>query len=1085
MFDCVIENDLLQEAICKIRRGHAARLTGVWGSSSALIAAGVGRVTKNPVLFVTPHLDDADATADDIELFIGDAGEVVHQFPAWEAQLADDHINEEVTGERLRLLNLLTSENASDEKVKYIVAPIMALLQPVPTPQALAEGKLILNRGEQVEIETLLEWLTDARYEHVDQVDQQGEFAHRGGIVDVFQPGSQAAVRIEFFGDQIESIREFDLDTQRSTDELEACDFTALTVGRSMGEKDNPESGTTHLLDYLPPETIVCMVDPHELREMGEHLYDRIRDDLVDESSPVSLRKVDEIFDAVGCFARVEMFMFSPKRDAESVRVGIRSLERLSVNTAEALGELEELSDVADVHIYCENQAEETRFREMLAKSHEALGEKMQLHRGHLTAGFYWPGAKLVVVGHSEIYQRYAKIRRIRRVRAGRPIQSMLDLVDGDYVVHVGHGIAKFDGLRRMDRDDVSEEYLKLKFADSAVLNVPVSQINLVQKYIGSKGQRPRLSKLGGGHWARAKEKVTAAVKDLAADMLHTQAVRRESPGISYPTGTELQRQFADEFLYTETEDQLSAIGQIDNDMVQTQPMDRLICGDVGYGKTEIAMRAAIKTVEAGRQVGVLVPTTVLADQHHRTFCERFADFPVTIEVLSRFRTPKQQREIIKRLALGQVDILIGTHRLLSKDVIFPDIGLVVIDEEQRFGVKHKEHLKSIRATLDVLTLTATPIPRTLHMALLGLRDISALETPPLDRRSIHTEVVPVDDELIRAAITRELNREGQVFFVHNRVSDIDSVARHVQSLVGDARIAVGHGQMPERSLEKVMMSFTRGEIDVLICTTIIESGLDIPTANTMIIHEADRFGLAEMHQLRGRVGRYKHKAYCYLLLPDRRTVSPVAAKRLKAIEDFSDLGAGFQIAMRDLEIRGAGNILGSQQSGHIAVVGYELYCQLLEQAVAQHRGDPIPVAPDAHIEIGIDAYIPKSYIPSERQRMEVYRRILNCHAIKEIDLLSADIADAYGRISAKVELLLEIARLRVLAAKAGIDSIVLMAPDVVFRVKDPKKLFHAFEGAAGSLRTPDSSSVYWRPPGAFLENPTLLNVLLRRLSRI
>ena len=1080
-----MQSDLLHEAIRKIRGGSVARLTGVWGSSSALITAAVGRLSKKPVLFVTTHLDDADAAADDIELFIRDSGGVVHQFPAWEAQLAEDHINEEVTGERLRLLNTLTNPKTGDEKIEYIVAPIMALLQPVPTPEALTEGKLILQCDGQIEIETLLQWLVDGRYENVDQVDQQGEFAHRGGIVDVFPLGARTAVRVEFFGDKIESIRKFDLDTQRSTDELDRYDLTSLTVARSMGTKDNPRSGTTNLMDYLPPETIICMVDPPELREMGQQLYDRIRDDLIDENSPVSLRKTDEVFNAMKRFARVEMFLFSGKRDADSFRMGIRSLERLSVNTAEALGELEELADVADVHIYCENEAEESRFREMLSKSHEKLRENMKLQRGHLTSGFYWPDAKLVVVGHSEIYQRYAKIRRIRRVRAGRPIQSMLDLTEGDHVVHVGHGIAKFDGLRRMEREGVSEEYLKLKFADNTVLNVPASQINLVQKYIGSKNQRPRLSKLGGGHWGRTKEKVIEAVKDLAADMLQVQALRRESPGISYPNNTELQRQFADEFLYTETEDQSSAISQIDSDMLQTLPMDRLICGDVGYGKTEIAMRAALKTVEAGRQVGVLVPTTVLADQHYRTFRERFADFPVSIEVLSRFRSPAQQREILKRLALGQVDILIGTHRLLSKDVLFPDIGLVVIDEEQRFGVKHKEYLKSLRVTLDVLTLTATPIPRTLHMALIGLRDISALETPPLDRRAIHTEVVPVDDELIRAAIIRELNRDGQVFFVHNRVSDIDSVARHVQTLVGDARIAVGHGQMPERSLEKVMFAFTRGEIDVLVCTTIIESGLDIPTANTMIIHEADRFGLAEMHQLRGRVGRYKHKAYCYLLLPERRSVSPVAVKRLKAIEDFSDLGAGFQIAMRDLEIRGAGNILGPQQSGHIAVVGYELYCRLLEQAVGQLRGEAPPAKLDTHIEIGIDAYIPRSYIPSQRQRMEVYRRILNCISIKEIDSLLEDITDAYGRVCPKVEVLLDVARLRVLGGVMGIDSIILMPPDVIFRTDDPKKLFEAFEGAAGSLRAPDDKNVYWRPPGAFLESPTLLNVLLRRLSRI
>ncbi|MCJ7544124.1 MAG: transcription-repair coupling factor, partial [Phycisphaerae bacterium] len=661
---------------------------------------------------------------------------------------------------------------------------------------------------------------------------------------------------------------------------------------------------------------------------------------------------------------------------------------------------------------------------------------------------------------------------------------SLLDLHEGDYVVHVSHGIGRFQGLRRLTHQGRSEEYLALRFADSAILHVPAGSIHLVQKYIGSRQFRPSLSKLGGVGWARQKQRVAVAVRDLAADMLRLQARRAAAAGLSYPADSDLQRQFAEEFIYVETDDQLAAMEQITADMAAPRPMDRLLCGDVGYGKTELAMRAAFKVVEAGKQVVVLVPTTVLADQHYRTFRERMADYPVTIEMLSRFRSAPQQVQTIRRLAGGRADIVIGTHRLLSDDVRFADLGLVVIDEEQRFGVTHKEHLKGLRAEVDVLTLTATPIPRTLHMALLGLRDISALATAPMDRRAIYTEVCPPDDRLIRSAILRELNRRGQVFFVHNRVADIEALADHVRRLVGEARVAVAHGQMAEAKLEQTMLAFVGGQLDVLVCTTIIESGLDIPTANTILIHDADRLGLAELHQLRGRVGRSTHRAYCYLLLPQTRTVSPEAAKRLKAVEQFSDLGAGFQIAMRDLEIRGAGNILGREQSGHMAAVGYELYCQLLEQAVAEVRGQPAAPQRDAHVELGLDAYIPIDYVPSDRQRMEIYRRLARCTADADVAQLRADLADAYGPVPAAVETLLQQAEIRVLAAHLDIESIIRREGDLVFTVRSHVELRGLFDGAAGTVRLPDERTIHWRPPRALLEPTTLPGVLLKRLRQ-
>ncbi|HET6428253.1 MAG TPA: transcription-repair coupling factor [Phycisphaerae bacterium] len=1074
MLEKALDNELLREAARRIAPGKTVKVGGVWGSSGPMVAAALGRLTGRTVLLAVAHLDDADEAADDVEVLTGAAAQL---FPAWEVDLGTEHINDEVAGERVRVCCLLAEPpDRRDEPVGVIVAPIMSLLQPVPSPETLAAGRISLGKGVELDPGALAAWLVDSGYERVEQVDQQGEFARRGGIVDVFPPGVNQAVRVEFFGDTIESIRRFDLDTQRSTDELAGYDLAGVLAGQ-----ETDPAKTTTFLDYLPDDAILCMVEPAEVMELGRELYQRTRE-MAASSQAAALREPDEVFLGMSRFAQVEMYTFAPDRRGDTTNLGIRSLERLSVNTHEALAELEQISRAADVWVYCENPAEQKRFREVLETSCPALSGRVTEAIGHLHRGFYWPDQRWAAVGHHEIFHRYAKVRRIRRVRAGRPIESMLDLQQGDCVVHLAHGIARFQGLQKLQREGRGEEYLTLRFADNALLHVPASQIQLVQKYVGVRGRRPNLSKLGGARWSRQKEKVSEAVQDMAADMLRIQALRQSSPGISYPRETDWWRGFCDEFVYTETEDQIASMQHVTDDMAAGRPMDRLLCGDVGYGKTELAMRAAFKVAEAGKQTAVLVPTTVLAGQHYRTFRERMADYPFEVDVLSRFRRPAEQGDIVKRLALGQIDVLIGTHRLLSDDVRFADLGLVVIDEEQRFGVEHKERLKRMRATVDVLTMTATPIPRTLHMALLGLRDISSLATPPLDRRSIHTEVCHYDDSLIRAVLLRELNRGGQVFFVHNRVFDIEPLAEHLRAQVPEGRIAVAHGQMPGGELEKTMLRFVRQEIDVLVCTTIIESGLDIPTANTMVIHDADRFGLAELHQLRGRVGRSQRKAYCYLLLPEGRPVNPAAAKRLKAIEEFSDLGAGFQIAMRDLEIRGAGNILGREQSGHIAVVGYELYCRILEQTVRALRGEPPLPRVDVHLELGLDSYLPRTYIPSDRQRMEVYRRIAACTGAPEVEQLGADLADAYGRIPPEVQTLLDLTEIRVRAAAAGIRSVIRIDPDIVFQVEDFSAAKGVFDGAAGSVRLPDDQTVHWRPPRAYLEAPTLVTVLLKRL---
>ena len=1092
LFQKVVNSQSLRRAAQHLAAGRATALAGVWGSSAPLAAVAVAHIRRATVLVITAHLDDADDAADDIEVFTGRGAAV---FPAWETDLTGRTANDDIAATRLRLCNLLTQPtHLRDEPVDVIVAPVMALMQPVPSAEALAAARKSLRRGAVLDIDELIAWLLETGFDRTEQVEQQGDFARRGGIIDIFPPGAAQAVRVEFAGDQIESIRRVDLDTQRSTEAVDGYDLTSPATAEG-----DPQAPAASLLDYLPTDAIVCLIEPDAIDQTAQSIHTRLYDaeppiasddpaepteELVPQSPAAAWFTPQEVLAAAGRFARLETYAFRPADGADAIDLGVRSLHVMAEKPEESLEALGELAATDEVWIFCETPAEQNRFAELLAASHPKLAGVFHLALGHIAAGFHFPQVHLAAVGHHEIFHRYAKRRRLRRVRTGRPIDSLLDLHEGDYVVHVGHGIARFQGLRRLRQQGRDEEYLTLRFADNALLHVPAGSIHLVQKYVGSRQFRPSLSKLGGVGWARQKQRASLAVRDLAADMLRLQALRAAAPGISYPAGSDLQRQFAEEFIYVETDDQLAAMEQIASDMAEPRPMDRLLCGDVGYGKTELAMRAAFKAIEAGRQVAVLVPTTVLADQHYRTFRERMADYPVTIEMLSRFRSPAQQTDAVRRLAAGQVDVVIGTHRLLSDDVRFANLGLVVIDEEQRFGVAHKEHLKGLRAEVDVLTMTATPIPRTLHMAMLGLRDISALATAPMDRRAIYTEVCPPDDRLIRAAILRELNRQGQVFFVHNRVMDIQALADHVARLVPEARVAVAHGQMAEGALEQTMLAFVRGEHDVLVCTTIIESGLDIPAANTILIHDADRFGLADLHQLRGRVGRSKHRAYCYLLLPQVRTVSPEAAKRLKAVEQFSDLGAGFQIAMRDLELRGAGNILGREQSGHIAAVGYELYCQLLEHAVAEVRGQPAAPRRDAHVELGVDAYIPANYVPSDRQRMEIYRRLARCTVDADVAQLRADLADAFGPVPPTMETLLQQVEVRILAGGLGIESIIRMDGDLVFAVRSHAALANLFDGAQGTVRLPDERTIHWRPPQSYMEAPTLLTVLLKRLRR-
>jgi transcription-repair coupling factor (superfamily II helicase) len=1062
---------------------------GLWGSAAPILVAVLENIIQRPILYVTSHLDQADDARDDVETVLARDTEML---PAWETLPGEGSGSGEIAAERTRLCQLLReTENPQSETKNphFLVAPVTALMQPVPSPDGLDANSMILRVGEQRPPEKIAEFLVERGFSRLDQVEQPGDFALRGGIMDVFATADTDPLRIEFFGDQIESIRPFEVGTQRSTRNLQTARIT-LPPKQALGLKD-----TTSFINYLPSDTVIVLDEPLEIIEIAKTVLDRM-------GNPVGHYPIEALLRQFASFSQLHLGRFSSASvpDERTQQFACESLPTFESKLSDAVQQLTQLATENQTHVFCDNEGEQERLRELVAqaKTDGLVESNIESHVGLVHRGFRWrcpaPAKPIIVLPHHELFRRYTQKRRIRKVVAGRPLESFLDLQEGDYVVHVVQGIARYVGMRTMTKGQTapgaavgrgkSEEYLTLRFADDAVLHVPVSQIDLVQKYIGARGARPILSKLGGTRWQSTKARVEEAVSDMAADLLRIQAVREAQEGITYPQDTHWQKEFETAFLYTETPDQLTALGDIKRDLARARPMDRLLCGDVGYGKTELAMRAAFKVIEFGKQVAVLVPTTVLAEQHHRTFCERMADYPFTIKSLNRYRTAKEQKEIVSAAKKGQVDIVIGTHRLLSKDVEFADLGLVIVDEEQRFGVEHKERLKHFRTMVEVLTLSATPIPRTLHMAMIGLRDISSLSTPPMDRRSISTSVCPWSDTLIREAINRELNREGQVFFVHNRVHSIQAIAAKIMTLVPEARVIIGHGQMHGDELEDVMMRFIRREADVLVSTSIIESGLDIPNANTMFIDRADMFGLADLHQLRGRVGRYKHRAYCYMLLSPNRPLTSLAAKRLKAIEEFSELGAGFRIAMRDLEIRGAGNILGPQQSGHIAAVGYELYCQLLEQSVKRMRGERHSERIAVHVELDVEAYIPRGYIASDRQRMECYRRVAACRTPEDVEQLTHDLEDAFGHYPPTVETLLCLTDIKVRAAGWSIKSIIKKEPDVIFTFDgELKKIEPLFAGRTGSVRVPDSRTLHWRLPENYFRGDTLL-ILLRNLLR-
>ena len=946
-----------------------------------------------------------------------------------------------LTDQRMQVLRALTGKEEGESVT--VITTMDAFLDGLPRPEELSESRIMLSPGDVLDFTKFQERLVSLGYERESQIEGPGQFAVRGGILDIYPLTEELPVRIELWGDEIDSIRSFDVESQRSVENLQ--EITIYPASENW--RDGME--TVSFLEYFPREkTILFLDEPHRLQEMSEEVeneYFHSRESRIDagmEEPEEEQLKVFQTKDIIGKMNQYSGFgittleskcgLFSV-RGTYSIQVkGVnpynnsfelltRDLKRLkrsgyrvvllSGSRTRAKRLAEDLRDYDLSSFYSEDMERQVSPGEIMVSC------------GYVAEGYEYPMLKFMVISETDIFGRKKKKKKRKRYE-GQKIQDFAELKPGDYVVHENHGIGVYNGIEKIEVEKVVKDYMKISYAEGGVLYIPVAQMDLIQKYAGADAKKPRLNKLGTVQWGKTKSQVKKAVQAVAEDLVKLYAARQRGEGFVYGPDTVWQQEFEEMFPFEETEDQLQAIEDTKHDMESAKIMDRLVCGDVGYGKTEIAIRAAFKAVQEGKQVVYLVPTTILAQQHYNTFVQRLKDFPVRIDLLCRFRTAAQQKKTVEDLKKGLVDIVIGTHRVLSKDVGYRDLGLLIIDEEQRFGVAHKEKIKKLKENIDVLTLTATPIPRTLHMSLIGIRDMSVLEEAPHDRMPIQTYVMEYNDEMVREAITRELSRGGQVYYVYNRVSDIADVAGKIQQLVPEANVSFAHGQMHERQLEDIMYDFINGDIDVLVSTTIIETGLDIPNANTMIIQDADRFGLSQLYQLRGRVGRSNRMAYAFLLYRRDKLLKEVAEKRLAAIREFTDLGSGIKIAMRDLEIRGAGNLLGEAQSGHMEAVGYDLYCKMLNEAVRKLKGGEKEEIFNTSIDLNIDAYIPDSYIRNEYQKLDVYKRIAAIESEEEMDDMMEELIDRFGDIPKKVQQLLHIAALKGLAHEAYVTAV-------------------------------------------------------------
>lgn len=1043
--------------------GHRVAVAGLVGSSDAvLVAALARRFPQRFFVVVTDAVADAERWLADLQVLADDAPAAL--YPPREG-FGEVEPHAEIAGERVETL-----EQVSRGTVRVLLTTARALLERTALPRALGAARLELRKGDSQRPEDLAAHLEAIGFERVPMVDDVAQFSVRGGIFDIYSFGMAEPVRLEFWGDEIIELRHFELGSQRST--REASVAVVLPVDGRAGELVVGGERVS-ILELFPPDTILVLPDeshlePELARTWEEALHHaelaRRRGEEAVARERLFLPPA-EVVTALGSFGRIATA--DPARDKDCIVFPIRPPE----NIARDIKLLRRVvRDGTPTLILCDNAGQVERLDELLNEDAE-FRAPASLVLGVLNGGFIVPpgvpnrretaeegrepetfgvassrlpvpsSSALRVLTDHEIFRRERRLRRARRYATGAALEAVTALKPGDYVVHLEHGVGIYRGIEQLFVRESTIEVAVIEYEGGDRLNVPLYRIDQVERYrsgvdVGDDAPPPRLHKLGGRRWAQQREKTRAAIEEMTQELLLLYARRQLASRPPHVPDTAWQRQLESSFLFEDTPDQRKATHDVKGDMEKPRPMDRLLVGDVGYGKTEIAIRAAFKSVQSGRQVAVLVPTTILAEQHYRTFSDRLADFPVRVAVLSRFQTPKEQAALLADVAARKVDIIIGTHRLLSDDVTFGALGLIVIDEEHRFGVKHKERLKQLKLETDVLTLTATPIPRTLHLSLAGLRDMTLMQTPPRDRSPVLTFVEPWDDGLIEEGIARELDRGGQVFFVHNRIETIEAIADHVRRVVPRARVAVGHGQMRERDLEEVMRRFVAGDVDVLVSTLIVESGLDVPNANTMFINRADHFGLAQLYQLRGRVGRSHRRAYCYLVVPDR--IDEDAERRLQVLEHHTELGSGYRVALKDMELRGAGNLLGAEQSGHVQAVGFELYLRMLEEAVRRvQAGDAAPRAVPTDVSLDLPSYLPDDYIASQEAKLDIYRRLTAITEPAAIDTLRLEVRDRFGPLPPPAQHLFAAAVLRLVGGELGIEGILVHGDEARVSFRD------------------------------------------------
>lgn len=1022
----------------KNSQGTAALATGVIDGQKWHLAASLSEHLQRSVVVITYSEKRVQEIVNDLTFFVGSLGKKPMHFPSKDifASYADAISEDwEKKGQRMVTLNNLV--NNSNEP---FVLSIEALLSPVSPKSVLSNYIMDYKVADELSITKTAQKLIDMHYERVETVTMPGQFAIRGGILDIFVPIYEHPIRIELWGDEIDSIRSVDIESQRSVEKLDAVRiFTNTEIIES-------EEVKTCLLTYLPENTLVFVDEPARIQEVAVSLHEEhlrfTQNNIIDES-PKNINSIlsySDVFYLLSGFSLVLLSMFvrtikdfTPKLivhfDTKSSTVFQNKSDLLKEDLQYLYTNNYAVLILTNSKTRAKRLYDELIMQGLNAKIAEDFDDitlnanSITLHHSSITSGFEYPMLGISIISYADISSLSKKTRPKKR-KKGAAIESFTELNIGDYVVHDNHGIGIYKGIEKIEVDETARDYLKIEYYGSSLLYIATSQLDIIQKYIGNHDIKPKINKLGGSEWGRAKSKVKSSVEEMAKDLIELYAQRQASRGHVYSTDTVWQTEFEETFRYEETDDQLTAVEDIKRDMESVRVMDRLICGDVGYGKTEVAIRAVFKAVCDQKQVAYLCPTTILAQQHYNTFVERMKDFPVNIRPLSRFVNEKEKRDSLDGLKKGTVDIIIGTHRLLSKDIQFKDLGLVIVDEEQRFGVRHKEKLKELKKNVDVITLTATPIPRTLHMSLSGIRDMSILENPPLQRQPIQTYVMEHSDEIIASAVNRELSRGGQVYYLYNRVSNISSVTDKLQKLMPNVRIAYAHGQMNEDVLSNTMMDFISGNIDVLVCTTIIESGLDIPNTNTIIIQDADHLGLSQLYQLRGRVGRSHRSSFAYLLYKKDKVLTEIAEKRLQTIREFTALGSGFKIAMRDLEFRGAGSVLGSAQHGHMSAVGYEMYCKLLGLAVAELQGTVVKDEFETLVDINIDAFIPQKYINNELTKLEVYKKISHIQNKADFYDVQEEMEDRFGTIPKPAANLLNIALLKANAHNIGIISI-------------------------------------------------------------